>query len=311
MASSDTLSAPFPYFGGKSKVAETIWSSFGDVRSYIEPFCGSMAVLLHKQEPTDYEIVNDMDGLLTNFWRAIKHEPEGVAGMAACPPSEIEITARHNWVYERKDCIVEMQEDPEWYDVKAAAYWVYVRSTFIGSGSFQGKIGLRLPRLDVGVGIHAACRRGDLDGILCELSDRLERVRIACGSWERVLSKTPLKGFATPTAVFLDPPYQSGEFYDGVYEHANDVFGDVRAWAIEHGDDPELRIALCGYEPNEMPRDWYTVAWKTAGGLGNIGEGGRGRSNRTRERIWFSPHCINPDEVSGTQVDIMDMVGGT
>lgn len=40
------LSAPFPYFGGKSHVAPIVWQAFGDPRHYIEPFCGSCAVLL-------------------------------------------------------------------------------------------------------------------------------------------------------------------------------------------------------------------------------------------------------------------------
>lgn len=81
------LKAPFPYFGGKSKVADEVWSRFGsDVNNYIEPFCGSMAMLLHKDEPTKYETVNDIDGLLTNFWRAIQFSPEDVADLCEAPP---------------------------------------------------------------------------------------------------------------------------------------------------------------------------------------------------------------------------------
>lgn len=41
-----TLRAPFPYFGGKSRVAAECWRRFGDVRNYIEPFMGSAAMLL-------------------------------------------------------------------------------------------------------------------------------------------------------------------------------------------------------------------------------------------------------------------------
>lgn len=38
------MKAPFPYFGGKSKIAETVWARFGSPRQYIEPFCESAAV---------------------------------------------------------------------------------------------------------------------------------------------------------------------------------------------------------------------------------------------------------------------------
>ena len=40
-----TLSAPFPWFGGKRQVADEVWSAFGDVVNYVEPFAGSLAVL--------------------------------------------------------------------------------------------------------------------------------------------------------------------------------------------------------------------------------------------------------------------------
>lgn len=32
------LRAPFPYFGGKSMIADLIWRRLGCVKSYIEPF---------------------------------------------------------------------------------------------------------------------------------------------------------------------------------------------------------------------------------------------------------------------------------
>jgi hypothetical protein len=35
------LRAPFPWFGGKSRVADLVWDRFGDPRNYVEPFCGS------------------------------------------------------------------------------------------------------------------------------------------------------------------------------------------------------------------------------------------------------------------------------
>jgi len=34
-----SVAAPFPWFGGKRKVAAEIWSRFGDVVNYVEPFC--------------------------------------------------------------------------------------------------------------------------------------------------------------------------------------------------------------------------------------------------------------------------------
>lgn len=44
--SEGVLKAPFPWFGGKSKIANEVWRRFGDVPNYVEPFFGSGAVLL-------------------------------------------------------------------------------------------------------------------------------------------------------------------------------------------------------------------------------------------------------------------------
>lgn len=54
-----------------------------------------------------------------------------------------------------------------------------------------------------------------------------------------------------------------------------------------------MRIALCGYDnEHTMPDDWSVFAWKTQGGYANWSNG-RGRDNKHRERIWFSPHCLS------------------
>ena len=73
-----------------------------------------------------------------------------------------------------------------------------------------------------------------------------------------------------------------------------DVAHDVREWAIANGDNPLLRIALCGYHgEHAMPEGWREVAWKAAGGYGSQAADGKGRENSKKERIYFSPSCIS------------------
>ena len=56
--------APFPWFGGKSRIAAEVWKHLGDVQCYIEPFFGSGAVLLGRPQPFQgMETINDIDGL--------------------------------------------------------------------------------------------------------------------------------------------------------------------------------------------------------------------------------------------------------
>lgn len=63
--------------------------------------------------------------------------------------------------------------------------------------------------------------------------------------------------------------------------------------------NPLLRIALCGYEgEHDMPESWECVEWKARGGYGSQGTG-TGRDNASRERIYFSPHCLKPMTLFG------------
>jgi DNA adenine methylase len=136
-------------------------------------------------------------------------------------------------------------------------------------------------------GIHSQRFGGSFDA-LCA---RLRRVRVTCGDWSRVVTDSVTLHPGTPCGVLLDPPYSEGAA--GLYaEHDQTLSGRVRTWALEHGDDPNLRIALCGYEgEHAMPTNWQCVPWKAKGGYGNTRADGSNDNGR-RERIWFSPHCL-------------------
>ena len=94
----DATRAPFPWYGGKRRWAELIWSKLGNPGVYAEPFAGSLAVLLHRRQPCPREIVCDLDSLLANFWRALRADPEAVAYWAAWPTIHQDLTARHLWL---------------------------------------------------------------------------------------------------------------------------------------------------------------------------------------------------------------------
>jgi DNA adenine methylase len=298
-----TLQAPFPWFGGKSRAADLIWSRFGNVPNYVEPFAGSLAVLLSRPHAPGTETVNDADCYLANFWRAVQHAPEDVARWADAPVNEADLHARHRWLVAQADFRERMKRDPEFYDARIAGWWAWGICSWIGSGWCPSRArgdgpAQQLPHLgDAGRGLHRKlphlgdAGRGDVLSVwFSAIAERLARVRVACGDWTRVMgdSVTVKHGI---TGVLLDPPYSSDE-HEVEYAAHSDVAADVRAWAVEHGNDPRLRIALCGYDgEHEMPRGWEVVAWKAKGGYGSQGQG-RGRDNARRERIWFSPHCL-------------------
>ena len=131
---------PFPWFGGKSGVASIVWRALGDVMNYVEPFCGSCAVLLLRPGGAGHiETVNDADGLLANFWRALQHDPRAVASAADNPVNEADLHARHLWLLGERQRITErLMGDPEFYDAKAAGWWAWGQCCWIGSGWCSG-----------------------------------------------------------------------------------------------------------------------------------------------------------------------------
>lgn len=463
------LRAPFPWFGGKSRVAHLVWERFGQVRNYVEPFAGSLAVLLGRPDDPGIETVNDADAYLSNFWRAVAADPDEVARWADWPVSEPDLHARHRWLVETgAERLAQIKADPEYFDAKVAGWWVWGQCLWIGSGwcarpewtgrvhagakarginsaevagklpaiagrdggrgayaksrnpragdpidgherrphlagegygmgvhaerlaekrplltgNNGGEVGVRrafgkrpslgnlgggqgvhapgigsagwakrpslaqggqrgalahqIPDLSgdsgaAGRGIHASGflpRSGGLQAYMRALSDRLRRVRVCCGDFERILGPAVTTCIGT-TGVFLDPPYPAE---DRAVCYSHDCSGDLgpffapvdfneldedhlaaekrritrelhqagyggvwwRAyrWAVEHGADPGLRIALCGYaQPDAVfPAGWVEIPWKASGGYGSRSE--RGRANARRERIWFSPGCL-------------------
>lgn len=155
-----TLKSPYPYFGGKSRIADLVWERFGTVENFCEPFFGSGAVLLGCPHPGHIETVNDADGLLANFWRALQQAPDEVASYADWPVNEADLHARHRWLVDRRSMVEDLMSDPDWFDAKAAGWWVWGISQWIGTGWCPrvGAASSQTPHLgDAGRGPH---RRG-------------------------------------------------------------------------------------------------------------------------------------------------------
>jgi len=301
----ETLRAPFPWFGGKSRAAPLVWAALGDVSNYVEPFAGSLAVLLARPTAPRVETVNDLDCYLANFWRAAKHAPDDVERWADSPVNECDLRARHLWLLTRRaDLGALLEGDPEAFDAKVAGWWLWGISQWIGDGwcPDNGRPSRKIPNVDGqgNKGIHAA---DDVRGLLRALSRRLRGVRVVCGSWERVLSSTVLRSHAK-TGVVLDPPYADGAMDYAAGGMGSGISAEVRAWAIAHGDDPALRIVLCGYDgEHAMPKGWRAVEWTATRGFGAADN-----ANRHRERLWCSPHCCV--EQPPRQPSLFDLAGG-
>ena len=280
------------------------------------------------------ETVNDADSFLANTWRSIQQDPDAVARWCDRPILEQDLHAIHYHLRgERSELTRRLEGSPDFYDPKLAGWWMWGMCCWIGGGwcgpssngpweSIEGAFvktgnGQKRKRPHLGDAGRGICRkrphlgdagRGAADTV-CEswaehlreymrrLANRLRRVRVCCGDWSRIMGPTPTVKRGV-TAVFLDPPYDLAERDGGCYSSDFEgVARDARQWCVEHGSDPKLRIALCGYrgEGHEELEvlGWEPWCWKASGGYGSqAGENGRGRANSKRECVWFSQHCL-------------------
>lgn len=166
------LKAPWPAFGGKSKVAAFVWSRLGPCTNFIEPFCHSAAVLLGRPDPPRIETVNEANGGMTNAWRATdpRHgDPAGVAAVCEwigdideyvanawraiqgdptqtaveCnrPVNELDMHAAHRWLVLGRltaEFRERVRRDPAYYDVRRAGLWISGICAWIGGGWCSG-----------------------------------------------------------------------------------------------------------------------------------------------------------------------------
>jgi hypothetical protein len=302
------VKAPFPWFllGGKRTVVDLVWQRFGRPKQYIEPFCGSAAMLLAAPAPASLEVICDANYYVANFWRAVKYQPDLVWVEQDYPVSHVDLSARHRWLTdpERKTTLRDRLADPEWPgDARIAGWWVWGQCCWIGSGwcdpvtskdwdqiPHAGNAGMglqahgKIPHAsDAGRGLqahgkipHAGNAGRAAREWIARLSARLERVRIQHADWSRCLNRH--YGGAS-TAVFLDPPYRG---YERLYGAVTPTADSVCEWARGNGD---ARVALCGHRGDYDLPGWEVVEWSRARNT----YGGSG--TKDSEAIWFSPAC--------------------
>ena len=335
----EVLKAPWPYFGGKSGAVAQVWDALGDVRNYIEPFAGSAAMLLNAPEGKRVETINDFDGFVSNFWRAIAHDPDAVAHYADWPCNENDLFSRHSWlVRQTQDLTEKLHADPDFYDAKIAGWWCWGACNWIGSGWCSGTgpwvhdgerivdsrklphlgnagqgINRKLPHLgDAGRGINRHLPHlGDagqgehprttfIREWMQALHDRLRDVRVTCGDWQRVCKDSVTTRHGL-TGLFLDPPYEKGAMDYGAGGMKQGIAKDVQAWCAANGSDPKLRVVLCGHAGEHDAL--LERGWHIRKWKARKGYAltAEAVANSAGETLWCSPHCVPVQEFMTNQ----------
>jgi len=125
-----------------------------------------------------------------------------------------------------------------------------------------------------------------------DLHTRLRDVRITCGDWSRVVkdSVTTRHGL---TGIFLDPPYEKGAMDYGAGGMKQGIAKDVQAWCAANGDNPKIRIVLCGHVNEHdalLEHGWHIRKWQARLGYAKTDEA---VANSAGETLWCSPHCVS------------------
>jgi hypothetical protein len=125
-----TARSPFPWFGGKQKLADDIIGLFPPHNVYVEVFGGGGSVLLSKT-PSTLDVYNDVDDGLVCFFTCLRDEPERLIALLELTPY-----SRSEWQRCR-----ETWADPTLEPVERARRWYVVASQSFGGMVARGREG--------------------------------------------------------------------------------------------------------------------------------------------------------------------------
>ncbi len=243
-----------PWVGGKRRLAKRILPVFPAHECYVEPFAGGAALFFLK-EPSDVEVLNDINGELINLYRVVKHHLE-------------EFVRQFKWALISRQLYSWLKKTPEetLTDIQRAARFYYIQKM-----SFGGKVANQT----FGTATTAAPRL-NLLRIEEELSAahlRLSRTYIEHLAWDECIRR-----YDRPhTLFYLDPPYWGTEGYGvdfGLEQYAlmADLAKSIKGRMIVSVNDiPAMRQAFAGLEMERLEIN-YTVggAGRSKGAAGEL-----------------------------------------
>lgn len=263
------MKPPFPYFGGKSRMADVIVAAMPPHDVYLEPFAGSLAVLFAKP-PARHEIVNDADQSIVTFFRVLRDQPEELERVCRLTPY-----ARAE--FEAADHTAEDLTDLE----VARRLWCRTNQSF--GRTSRMTTGWSLSR-NQNVGSPATMtRRVDR---FAPCAERLRSVAIEhCDAVEMI------ERLASPgCVVYADPPYLAAtrtSAAGGDYRHEMGAADDHERLA-EVLHDVDGTVFLSGYHSALYDRlygDWDRLEIETFAQSSN-GANAPQKRNKRLEVVW-------------------------
>jgi DNA adenine methylase len=281
-----TLQPPLTYFGGKTRLARRIALLLPGHQHYVEPFAGSLAVLLAKA-PSRLETVSDLDGDLMLFWRLLRDRPLELARACALTPHA---RAEHQAAYELPDDLDDLE--------RARRVWVQLT---------QGRMGVRT-RTGWRCYIDPAGTSTSMPGYLSGYVDRIgavaERLHNVSLESRPALQMINEYGRSPHVLIYADPPYLGSTRAGGRYQHEmlSDEEHEELAAALRAC---RAAVVLSGYRSPLYERlytEWDRVEIPATTGQGGTRQGGSrwcGPTGPSAIRSW-SPTSPTPNTVAAS-----------
>lgn len=245
------MNAVIKYPGAKWSYARWIISHFPPHKFYLEPYFGSGAVFFNKK-PAYYETINDIDGLVVNFFKACRDYPDELARAVYLTP------------FSRQE-FDSVQEDHAGEDIKLTGDCVEDARRFLirCSQGFGSKLGDRVGWKNTkhSAGPSNASVWSKIPQIIYEVADRLKNAQIENSDAIQLITDCD----APDCLVYADPPYL-GDVRGGVrmYRHEMMTTPDherLLAALLKHSGP----VVLSGYENdlyNDMLKGWHKATRK-------------------------------------------------
>ena len=258
-----------PYFGGKRGYGLAEWIAeylpVDDNIAYIEPFAGMAGVLLARPA-VKIEILNDLNGRVVNWWRAVRDEPDAFGWLVENTPFS---RAEFEWA------TASLDDESLTPLRRALAFHVAVHQSLMhgdGSPGFRRCI-------TTAVGSMGRFYRADIT----RLADRLRGVQLESVDALDLLSRT---ADHEDCAVYADPPYPTADTSAYAVDRV-DIDALAAAFQAQRG-----AVAVSGYGSEWDCLGWHKVTKQAL--RRNVlqfskvkGEGKGGGSPRT-ETLWLN-----------------------
>lgn len=201
-----TARSPFPWFGGKQRLADSIIAMFPPHDVYVEVFGGGGSVLLSKPATT-LDVYNDAEDGLVGFFRVLREAPEKLV-----PLLELTPYSRTEFLH----CVDTWRsiDDPV---ERARRFYVVVSQCFGGHAVKDDRSGKRgwggekLGRMHLS---RAASTKNRVDNIW-RFVERMRSVQVDNLDWRACIDRYDQDG----AVFYLDPPYVPATRRSGGYSH--------------------------------------------------------------------------------------------